>query len=117
MKEKLKKWISEEKVCLALLWFNVASFLFIAIKGLISGAPESVCVGFLIFAPWVMFFWGWYEHTRFRRNILGLVGKQSKVMDKLYNLVVRYHDLYGDLPKENTNEEQSKENEHGEENE
>lgn len=115
MKEKLKKWISEEKVSLALLWFNVASFLFMAIKGLISGAPEVVCVGFLIFAPWVMFFWGWYEYTRFRRDILELVGKQSKIMDELYNLVARYHDLYGDLPEEKK-EEQTKEEDHGKEN-
>lgn len=101
MKEKINRFFAKGWHFLAFAWINVAFLCYTVIDSLLEGLFFSAFTCFLFHIPWVLLFIKMYKHhkTQVRTEIL------LDVLNKIFPAFKRYHELYGELPEEETENE------------
>lgn len=106
MKEKLKRFFENGGFYLILGWLNIGMMLGMIINSALDKSVEGCIISVFVFLPWTLLFFNMYQFQKEMRKADITIEKLCIIELSLLADLDHYKELYGELPKEETKEEQ-----------
>lgn len=106
MKERLKRFFENGGFCLILGWLNTGMMLAMIINSVLDKSVEGCIISVFVFLPYTLLFFSMYQFRKEMRKADITIEKLYIIEFSLLADLDHYKELYGELPKEETKEEQ-----------